>query len=65
MINYYKNDLSWTARESRAEAKQLVIKNFEIVKKFDEFCDNMLAGLVYFLDNATVEESEVTYTKKS
>lgn len=64
IIDYYKNNLQWTVRESRAEAKQLVIKNFEIVKKFDEFCDNVLAGLVYFLDNSTIEETEITYTKK-
>lgn len=41
-------------------SKKELQKVTELLQKFDEFCDTLRSDLIYYLDNATIEEIEET-----
>ena len=63
-IKYYKEYYSWSFRDCQAELKSKIERNFEICVLFDDCCDDVLNELKYLLDNARVEEKEITVSKK-
>lgn len=64
VIRYYKECYSWSFRDCQAELKSKIERNFEICVLFDDCCDDVLNELKYLLDNARVEEEEITVSKK-
>ena len=63
-IKYYKEYYSWSFRDCQAELKSKIERDFEICVLFDDCCDDVLNELKYLLDNARVEEEEITVLKK-
>ena len=63
-IKYYKECYSWSFRDCQAELKSKIERDFEICVLFDDCCDDVLNELKYLLDNARVEEEEITVLKK-
>ena len=63
-IKYYKEYYGWSFRDCQAELKSKIERNFEICVLFDDCCDDVLNELKYLLDNARVEEEEITVSKK-
>ena len=63
-IKYYKEYYGWSFRDCQAELKSIIERNFEICVLFDGCCDDVLNELKYLLDNARVEEEEITVSKK-
>lgn len=51
-----------THKEAQAELKEAILNDFEVVKSFDVFCDELLSQTIYILDNAKIESIE--YYKK-
>lgn len=64
VIRYYKECYDWSFRDCQAELKSNIERNFEICVLFDDCCDDVLNELKYLLDNARVEEEEITISKK-
>lgn len=55
-------DCGSTHKEAQAELKEAILNDFEVVKRFDIFCDDLLNQTIYILDNAKIEINE--YYKK-
>ncbi len=55
-------DWGSTHKEAQEELKAIILNDFEIVKSFDIFCDELLSKTIYILDNAKIENFE--YYKK-
>lgn len=64
MIEYFMEFKGWSFRDSQAEAKSIIERNFAICVLFDDCCDDVLNELKYLLDNARVEEEEIVVSKK-
>ena len=58
----YLKDCGSTHKEAQEELKAAILNDFEVVKSFDIFCDELLNQTVYILDNAKIESNE--YYKK-
>ena len=61
LIKYFVEYNGWSFRDAQAEAKRRINQDFEIVKEFDELCDELLHNLIYILDNCTIEEEKEEY----
>ena len=53
----------WDYRAAQADLRYMIERDFEIVKKFDQLCDNMRENLIYMAENYEVEEETYTVTK--
>ena len=59
-IRNYKSEVVSPVELSEHERKEIA----EIVIDFDKFCDNYIASILSIVNESTIVEEEVTYTKK-
>lgn len=53
----------WDYRAAQADLRNMIERDFEVVRKFDQLCDNMRENLIYMADNYEIEEETYTVTK--
>lgn len=60
-LAYYAE--GWDYHAAQADLRYMIERDFEIVRSFDQLCDNMRENLIYMADNYMIEEEEYVITQ--
>ena len=50
-------------RAAQADLRYMIERDFDVVQKFDQLCDNMRENLIYMAENYEIEEESYTVVK--